>query len=61
MPWNEQELRQLEDFVRDGLPAARIAQLMERSTVAIRAKAASKGLRLRGRMARRQHGLGSEA
>ena len=49
MPWNAFELQQLEGLVRDGLPAVRIAQIMERSTVAIRAKAAAKGWRLKGR------------
>jgi hypothetical protein len=49
MPWNPLELQQLETLVQDGLPATRIAQIMERSPVAIRAKAAAKGWRLRGR------------
>ncbi len=49
MPWNAGELQQLESLVNTGLPAAHIARIMERSTVAIRAKAAAKGWRLKSR------------
>jgi hypothetical protein len=49
MPWNAKELHRLEELVRQGHRAPYIARIMERSTVAIRAKAASQGLRLRRR------------
>ena len=49
MPWRPEELQQLEQLVQQGLSASRIAEIMERSVIAIRAKAASKKLRLRAR------------
>ena len=47
LPWKPQELRRLEDLVNAGLHAPRIALIMGRSTVAIRAKTASMGWHLR--------------
>lgn len=47
LPWTPQDLGQLENLVKSGMPAARIARLLERSTVAIRAKAGSQGWHLR--------------
>jgi hypothetical protein len=61
MPWNTIELQQLEKLIRDGLPAGRIARIMERSPVAIRAKAAAKGWRLQGRRAPPARGEPPEA
>jgi hypothetical protein len=49
LPWKPEELRRLEDLVKSGLSATRIAAMMERSPVAIRSKAAAKGWRLKGR------------
>lgn len=50
LPWKAEELRRLEDLVGAGLSAPYIARIMERSTVAIRAKTAALRLRLpRGR------------
>jgi len=49
LPWTPEDLRRLEELVRAGVPAPHIALLMERSAVAIRAKAASQKLRLRRR------------
>ena len=49
LPWRPAELRRLEELVGAGLSAPRIARIMERSTVAIRAKVAALGLRLQRR------------
>jgi hypothetical protein len=47
LPWTPEDLGRLEALVRAGTPATRIARILERSTVAIRAKAGSQGWRLR--------------
>jgi len=49
LPLKPAELRRLEELVGSGLSAPRIARIMERSTVAIRAKASALGLRLQRR------------
>jgi len=59
MPWNSTDLQQLETLVRDGRTAASIGRIMERSTVAIRAKAAAQGWQLRGRKASKLSGGGN--
>ena len=52
LPWKPEQVHRLEELVKAGLPAPRIAKILERSTVAIRAKAASMGWKLRGRGSR---------
>jgi len=47
LPWTAEEIARLEQLLKSGVSPGEVARMMERSIVAIRAKAASKGLRLK--------------